>query len=283
MSDDLALFDRRAVRRHRDRAAGVGGEHDFLHREVAARLDERLKDVARPFPARLNMGSGHAEPSPGPAGEIATDLSERLLRRRGSLPAVVADDECLPFAENAFDLITSCLALHWANDLPGTLVQIRRALRPDGLFLGALLGGDTLVELRRALLEAEAEVAGGAAARCAPVVDISQAGNLLQRAGFALPVADADTITADYPDMFGLLRDLRGMGETSALAKRRPLRRATLFAAAARYRELHGGPDGRLPATFQVIWLSGWGPHESQQRALPPGSATARLADALRR
>ena len=209
------------------------------------------------------------------------DLSERLLRRRGCLPAVVADDELLPFAENTFDLITSCLTLHWVNDLPGALVQIRRALRPDGLFLGALLGGDTLIELRRALLEAETDVTGGGAARCAPVVDISQAGRLLQRAGFALPVVDADTITADYPDMFGLLRDLRGMGETSALAKRRPLRRATLFAAAARYRALHAGPEGRIPATFQVIWLTGWGPHESQQRALPRGSATARLADAL--
>ena len=283
MSDGLVLFDRCAVRRHRDRAASLSGEHDFLHREIADRLDDRLQDLRRPFPARLNMGSGHAAPPPGPGDEVATDLSERLLRRRGSLPAVVADDECLPFAENAFDLITSCLTLHWVNDLPGALIQIRRALRPDGLFLGALFGGDTLIELRRALLEAETGITGGGAARCAPVVDLSQAGSLLQRAGFALPVTDTDTITVDYPDMFSLLRDLRGMGETNALAKRLPLRRATLFATAARYRDLHAGSDGRLPATFQVIWLTGWAPHESQQRALPPGSTTARLADALRR
>lgn len=189
----------------------------------------------------------------------------------------------MPFAENSFDLIASTLSLHWVNDLPGALVQIRRALKPDGLFLAAMLGGDTLIELRRAFLDAEAETTGGTSPRTSPVADVADAGSLLQRAGFALPVVDTDTLTVTYEDMFALMRDLRGMGEANAVAARSRtfLRRDTLFAAAARYHELYADEDGRIPATFQIIWMTGWAPHETQQQPLRPGSGAARLADAL--
>lgn len=276
------IFDRAAVRRHRDRAAAAAGRCDFLHREVAGRMADRLRDVRRSFDRALWQGAGHAAPAAGRLA-IATDLSEALLRRAGRRPALVADEELLPFAGGSLDLVASCLVLHWTNDLPGALVQIRRALRPDGLFLGAMLGGDTLVELRRAFLEAETETSGGAAPRASPVAGLADAAALLQRAGFALPVADADRIAVTYPDMFALMRDLRGMGETNAAAarSRRGLRRDTLLAAAARYRDRHAGEDGRVSATFEVLWLSGWAPDGLQPRALRPGSAEARLADAL--
>ena len=189
----------------------------------------------------------------------------------------------MPFASESFDLITSCLTLHWVNDLPGALIQIRRALVPDGLFMAAFFGGDTLVELRRVFLEVEAESLGGAAPHTSPVTGIAEAGALLQRAGFTLPVVDSDTIRVFYTDMFALMKDLRGMGETHALAgrSRRFLRRSTLYGAATRYHDIFADEDGRIPATFQVIWMTGWAPHESQQQAARPGTAATRLADVL--
>ena len=203
--------------------------------------------------------------------------------RAAEPPCVAADEEALPFALGAFDLVTSVLSLHWVNDLPGALVQLRRALRPDGLFLGAMLGGDTLWELRRSMLEAEVAEEGGASPRVSPFVSVQDAGALLQRAGFALPVVDVETITVTWPDAMALMRELRGMGETNAVyARRKALaRRTTLFAAASRYRDLYGDDDGRIPVTFQVVFLTAWAPHESQQQALRPGSAAARLAEAL--
>ncbi|WP_289052511.1 methyltransferase domain-containing protein, partial [uncultured Methylobacterium sp.] len=184
--------------------------------------------------------------------------------------------------DRSFDLAVSLLALQHANDLPGALVQIRRALRPDGLFVGCLLGGRTLTELRQVLTQAESEVEGGASPRVAPFAEVRDVGGLLQRAGFALPVADVETVTVRYGDPFGLMRDLRAMGLTNALRERRGgLRRETLMRAAALYAERFADPDGRLRATFEMIWLSGWVPHESQQKPLRPGSAQARLADAL--
>ncbi len=282
MSGEFAIFDRTAVRLHRDRAAPRFADHGFLHREVADRLENRLSDVRRSFAARLAIGAGGA-PAKVPGFAVAADLSEALLRSSAGGARVVCDEEFLPFAEASFDLVTSCLAFHWVNDLPGTLIQVRRALRPDGLFLAAMLGGDTLVELRGALVEAEAATAGGTSPRTSPVAGVQDGAALMQRAGFALPVVDSDTITVTYPDLFALLRDLRGMGETNALAarSRTPLRRDTLFAAAETYRHRHAGPDGRLPATFQLIWMTGWAPDTSQPRALRPGSAAARLAEAL--
>jgi SAM-dependent methyltransferase len=196
----------------------------------------------------------------------------------------VADEEALPASPGAFALAVSLLALQGVNDLPGSLFQIRRALRSDGFFLACLLGGATLTELRQAFTAAEAEIEGGASPRVAPFAEVRDLGALLQRAGFALPVTDVDTAVVRYATPFGLLKDLRAMGLTSALRERRrtPLRRATLLRAMEIYAERFSDPDGRVRATFELVWLSGWAPHESQQQPLKPGSAKARLADALK-
>ncbi len=284
----MTVFDRRAVRLHRDRAAAGFNGHDFLLAEISARLVERLDDVKRGFRRVLDLGAhvgslrDRIEQRAGVEHVVASDLSPAMARELGGA-AVAADEEALPFADAAFDLVVSGLSLHWVNDLPGALIQIRRALRADGLFLAALLGGDTLIELRHALVEAESGVEGGVSPRVSPFLDVREAGALLQRAGFALPVVDADTITVTWADALALMRDLRGMGETNAVAERTKgfTRRETLLAAAARYQERHGDAEGRIPATFQVIYLTGWAPHESQPRALRRGAATARLADAL--
>lgn len=288
MTDQMNIFDRAVLRLHRERAAANFAEHDFLFREIADRLDNRLDDFNRDFSIALDIGnSGSAmhrlltnrdqvgivigcspiEPTP-PKLEIRT---------------VVADEETLPFAAGKLDLVTSVLNFHWINDLPGTLAQIRRGLRPDGLLLVAMLGGDTLHELRRVMLEAEAEFEGGASPRISPFVDLSDAGALLQRAGFALPVVDLDTITITWPDAFALMRDLRGMGETNSVRARRKgfTRRETMFAAAKKYHELFADSDGRIPATFQIVYLTAWAPHENQQQPLRPGSGDKSLAKAL--
>lgn len=284
----MTVFDRRSVRRHRDRAAIGFAGHDFLLTEVTTRLVDRLDDVKREFQRALDIGAhvgmlrDKIEKRPGMEIVFASDLSPAMARGLGGA-ALAADDEALPFAEGAFDLIVSALSLHWVNDLPGALIQIRRALRPDGLFLAALLGGDTLIELRAVLVEAEADVDGGASPRVSPFLDVREGGALLQRTGFALPVADTDTITVTWPDALALMRDLRGMGEANAVIERKKgfTRRETLFNAAARYQERYGDAEGRIPATFQVIYLTGWAPHVNQQQALQPGAATSRLADAL--
>jgi NADH dehydrogenase [ubiquinone] 1 alpha subcomplex assembly factor 5 len=291
MSERIDVFDRRAVRRHRDRAAGTLPSHDFLLREVAGRLAERLDDVTRHFPLALDLGCHDGTLGRALAGRggvetlVQADLSPAMAKtaRGAGRPAVAADEEALPFAAASFDAVFSLLSLHWVNDLPGALIQVRRALRPDGLFLAALLGGETLKELRTALLEAEIEVEGGAGPRVSPFADVRDLGGLLQRAGFALPVADVDAIEVSYPDAFRLMADLRGMGEANALADRRKgfSRRATLMRAAGLYAERHAGADGRLPATFQVIYLTAWAPDESQPKPLAPGSARSRLAEAL--
>ena len=188
----------------------------------------------------------------------------------------------LDAADQSQDLIVSLMSLHWANDLPGALTQIRRALKPDGLFLGTLLGAGTLKELRAVLTEAELEARGGAQARVSPFADGFDGAALLQRAGFALPVADVDRVTVRYPDLLALLRDLRAMGETNVLAGVvRPLTRGIIGRAAQLYAERYGEPDGRIPATFEIVHLAGWAPHESQQKPLARGSAKMRLADAL--
>ena len=280
MKGPVEIFDRTAVRRHRDRAAARIGEHDFLIQEVAQRLRERLGDVKRAFSCALDMGGVGAEP---PAGLVVrTDLSPAMVAH-GSRPAIAADEEWLPFAPASFDLVTSLLTLHWVNDLPGALVQIRRCLKPDGLFLAAMLGGETLSELRESLAQAESAGEGGVSPRLSPTVDLQDMGALLQRAGFALPVADLDHLTVSYPDAFALMHDLRGMGETNAVCERRKhfSRRATLMAAADIYRERFADGDGRMAATFQIVWLTAWAPHESQQQPLRPGAAKSRLADAL--
>ena len=197
--------------------------------------------------------------------------------------AVVADEEALPFRDASLDLVVSALALQFVNDLPGTLIQIRRALKPDGLFLAAMIGGESLAELRAAFAEAEAEIEGGVSPRVAPFADLRDLGALLQRAGFALPVTDVDRVTVRYASPMALMHDLRRMGAGNALTERRrtPLRRATLRRMLEIYAERFADADGRIRATFEIVWLSGWAPHESQQQPLAPGSAKTRLADAL--
>ncbi len=288
MAGAMKVFDRGAVRRHRERASAGFAGHRFLVAEVAERLADRLSDVAREFAAALDLGchSGELGATLGGRGGIRrlvqADLSEAMVRR-ASGPRLVCDEELLPFAPASFDLILSVLSLHWVNDLPGALAQIARCLKPDGLFLAALLGGETLHELRQALITAELEEEGGASPRVSPFVELRDAGGLLQRAGLALPVVDSDTITVTYGDALELMAELRGMGESNAVLDRRHglTRRATLLRAAELYRELYADRDGRLPATFQVLTLTAWAPHESQQKALAPGSARARLAAAL--
>ncbi len=270
------LFDRRAWRAHRDRATRrPGGGADFLHLEVAERLIDRLDLVNRDFGAILDLGARDGALSRMLAGRkeaetiVAAEPAARLLAGAPT-PRVCADPELIPFRDASFDLVASCLALHWCADLPGTLVQIRRALRPDGLLLAALFGGHTLVELRTALFEAELAAEGGVSPRVSPTVELGDAAGLLQRAGFAMPVADSETITVTYPDLLALLRDLRGMGETNALtARRRFLSRATLARAAAIYAERFAGPDGRIRATFDILFLTGWAPHPDHKTPRP--------------
>ncbi|TFZ55499.1 methyltransferase domain-containing protein [Methylorubrum sp. Q1] len=283
MNESAPLFDPALVRRRIARAqrSGYAG---FLLERVAEDLEDRLAAVTRPFPLGLDLGT----PLPLVAERLLqSGRVERMIRLApvsGPGSSVVGDPELLPFGGNAgFDLAVSALALQHVNDLPGALLQLRRALKPDGLFLAGLLGGATLTELRQAFLQAESETEGGASPRVAPFAELRDLGGLLQRAGFALPVVDADTITVRYGDPFSLMRDLRAMGLTNALHDRRraPLRRATLMRAAAIYAERFSDPDGRLRATFEILWLSGWAPHESQQKPLRPGSAKTRLADAL--
>lgn len=284
----MHVFDRRAVRLHRDRAAARFDDHRFLFDEVGARLLDRLDDVRRRFPRILDLGTrtgllaSRLAAHPGTETVVAADLSEAMIRRAPQL-GVVADEEALPFAEGAFDLVVSNWGLHWVNDLPGCLTQIRRILRPDGLFLAAFPGGDTLYELRRAFLEAEAAAEDGMSPRTSPLADVRDAGSLLQRAGFALPVVDVDTITVTYVNALLLMRELRGMGEANAVRERRRsfTRRGTMAEAWAEYHARFAESDGRVPATFQILFLTAWAPHPDQQKPLRPGTAAARLADAL--
>jgi SAM-dependent methyltransferase len=279
------VFDRAAIRRNRARAARDFAAHDVLLREAAARLLDRLDDISRPFARILVLGSHGGLIARAIAGRkgvesiVEADLSAEMLPPHAG---VVVDAEFLPFA-GGFDLVVSCLDLHTLNDLPGALVQIRAALKPDGLFLASIYGPDTLHELREVLLDAESEVTGGASPRVAPFVDVRDAGALLQRAGFALPVIDADTLTIRYANALDLMRDLRGMGEANALSERRRnfTRRDVLLRAASLYEERYKGDDGRVPATFHFVTMTAWAPHASQPKPLKPGSAAARLAEAL--
>jgi len=287
MAEGPLIFDRALVRARRRRAL-ASGPATFLLDRVAGDLADRLAAVLRRFELALDLGT------PGEAVRVALARlgSVGTIIAAGAAPdvaaahrgrSVVADEEALPFAQGAFDLVVSALALQFVNDLPGTLVQIRRVLKPDGLFLAALAGGETLTELRQAFAAAESEIEGGVSPRVAPFADLRDLGALLQRAGFALPVADADRVTVRYDSVLALLRDLRRMGATNALVDRRrtPLRRATLVRMAEIYAERFADADGRARATFEIVWLSGWAPHPSQQQPLKPGTAKTRLADAL--
>ena len=280
MADNLVIFDRALLRRRRQRAIALGPA-TFLLDRVAGDMADRLAVVLRKFDVTVDLGTPGAAVRAalgqlGSVGRImAADVDD------GS--EVIADEEALSFGDATLDLVVSALALQFVNDLPGVLIQIRRALKPDGLFLAALLGGETLTELRQSFAQAESDIEGGVSPRVAPFADLRDLGALLQRAGFALPVTDTDRITVRYDSVFALMHDLRRMGATNALHARRrvPLRRATLLRMAEIYTNRFADADGRVRATFEIVWLSGWAPHPDQQQPLKPGSAKTRLADAL--
>ena len=265
----MTIFNRRTVRRHRDRAAAQFDHHDFLVRDVGERLADRLDDVRRSFPLTLDLGchNGIMERLLNGRGGIETlvrcDLSEKMAVRAGSL-AIAADEEFLPFAPASFDLAISNLSLHWVNDLPGALTQLRRTIKPGGLMLAAMLGGETLKELRHSLASAEITLEGGLSPRVSPFADVRDAGDLLARAGFTGIIADSETITVSYEQPMRLLADLRGMGETNAVIESRKgfTHRQTIMEAINIYQKTFTDEDGRVPATFQVIYLTGWLPED---------------------
>jgi SAM-dependent methyltransferase len=288
MDDEHRLFDRKLLRARRARFAHEIGAREFLLAHVAKEIAERVQLMLRPFPLALDLGAYH-----GLLGRKVAELASvgAMLYAESAFafaalcprPALVCDEDLLPFKEASLNLVVSGLALHRVNDLPGALIQIRRALTPDGLFMAALLGAGALIELRQALIEAEAEAEGGASPRVSPFGDVRQYGALLQRAGFALPVADAETLSLLYASPRDLMRKIRGLGGGNVLLarSRKPLSRPTLERAEQIYRERHGTPDGRVKASFEIVYLSGWAPDPSQQQPLKPGSAARRLADAL--
>jgi NADH dehydrogenase [ubiquinone] 1 alpha subcomplex assembly factor 5 len=286
--DPLRIFDRRAVRRFRARAARGWGPADFLVNEVAERLADRLDDVKRRFPLALDLGCRDGVltrtlKGRGGIGTLVAMDAAYEFARLAPVPRLVAEAEALPFKPGSFDLALSVLDLHHANDLPGALLQLRHMLKPNGLLLAALFAGETLAGLRRAWMEAELLEEGGGGIRVSPFADARDLGGLLQRAGFALPVVDSDVIEVTYENPLKLMHDLRAMGEGNAATERRRnfTRRATLARAIERYGAA-ARPDGLIAARFEIVTLTAWAPHESQQKPLRPGSAKARLADALK-
>jgi SAM-dependent methyltransferase len=273
------IFDRELLRA-RQRRALARGAPDFLLTRAADDLLDRLLTVKREFPRSLNLGA----PTEHFSRAIVASGRPAPLRASRLFGAVVADEEAPPFAAASFDLVVCGMALQWVNDLPGVFAQIRRMLAPDGLFLACLPGGASLVELRLALAQAEEEITGGASPRVSPFVDLRDMGGLLQRAGFALPVCDVDSFTLRYDSALALMAELRAMGAANVLTQRasRPLRRDVLARAAQIYAECFSDPDGRVRASFEIVWISGWAPHESQQKPAKPGSATMRLEDAIK-
>ncbi len=280
-ASSIEVFDRNLLRRRRERAAHSIAQYDFLYREVAERLDERLDLVKREFPLMVSLGGA-------PAAHLqARKGTEHIIRMDaafGMRPDVVMDEEFLPLAKGSVDAIVSNLHLHWVNDLPGALLQMKQALKADGMFMAALLGGESLYELRQCLMEAELAVTGGASPRVSPFADSQDVGALMQRAGFALPVVDSDKIVVRYAHPLKLMQDLRGMGASNATYNRltKPTRRGVLLQAAKIYHDRFADAEGTVPATFHVIYAIGWAPDESQQKPLKPGAAQNRLAEALK-
>jgi SAM-dependent methyltransferase len=288
MAPGPIIFDRPLLRARRARAAALG-RSTFLLDRVAEDVADRLAAVLRRFERAVDLGTptDAVRRVLAASGKVGTVIAADALA--GARPvaegelAVAADEEAQPFRDASLDLVVSALALQFVNDLPGTLIQVRRALKPDGLLLAALAGGDTLSELRQAFAAAEAEIEDGISPRVAPFADLRELGALLQRAGFALPVTDVDRLTVRYDSPIALMHDLRRMGATNPLVdrRRRPLKRTVLERMIEIYGERFADPDSRIRATFEIVWLSGWAPHESQQKPLAPGSARQRLADVL--
>ena len=287
MSVPHRIFDRDLLRQRRQRAAPHMAGHSFLLDRFLEDADERLSLIQRTFSSALVLGAhggsaGALLRRRGIGSVVEMEMADALVPADQAL-AVRGDEEALPFAEASFDLIVAPLTLQFVNDLPGTLLQIHRCLKPDGLFLGGLFGGATLHELRRAWLDAEAEILAGASPRVAPFADVRDLGGLLQRAGFALPVVDADNMRVRYASALDLMQELRAMGAGNVLTDRRrvPVSRTLLMRVGEIYAERFADPDGRVPATFEMLVMTAWAPHESQQKPLQPGSAKTRLADAL--
>lgn len=290
------LFDAARAAQNRNRAASSYAQYDFLKARESSALSDRLADISRRFPRALDHGAhtgqaGEALLASGQVDEVialeAAPAMRSAMAARG-IEAKPGELEHLPFDPASFDLVASILSLHWANDLPGTLVQIRQILKPDGLFLGCLFGAGTLTELRTSLIEAESSLTGGATPRISPLPSLQDMAGLMQRAGFALPVADIDHVTVRYDSPLALMADLRGMGEQAAFAPkpdqpRRPLSRRLLARLDEVYRDRFADPDGRLRASFEIIWLSGWAPAPNQPKPLRPGSGKVSLADAVKR
>ena len=290
------LFDRARIANNRDRASQNFEEYAFLKVKESTQLLERLQDSPRTFHCALDLWAhtGQASQvlkSSGLVGDVtALEPSERMRETLGSknIPAMAWNDDLLPFEPDQFDLAVSVLGLHWANDLPGLLQEIRRVLKPDGLFQACLFGGGTLNELRSALIEAETEMTGGISPRLSPLPGLQDMAGLLQRAGFALPVADIERVTVRYSHPMKLLQDLKGMGEQAAFLKRdgqerRPLSRRILARMSDIYADRFSDPDGKVRASFEIIWLSGWAPAANQPKPLRPGSGKFSLADAVKK
>lgn len=277
-ASDILVFDRSALRKNRNRCARNPGDHTFLFDWASTRVAERLFDIRRRFPMALQIGARADFTSDKIDQKIIMDVSTDQPDLK-----IIADEDFLPFKENSFDLITSALNLHSVNDLPGALLQIRKTLKPDGLLIAALFGGETLMELRESLMQAELELKGGISPRVSPFADKQQIGALLQRAGFALPVIDSEIVTVTYDTIFKLMHDLRFMGEGNIIRDRHKYNPGKSFfmKAAEYYQDKYSEKDGRIRASFEIIFLIGWAPHASQQKPLRPGSAKNRLADAL--
>ncbi len=286
------LFDRARLQARRDRVAAGFADYAFLHQRVSSDIESRLDDTTRQFASGLELGAAGGALSArlttrGRAiAMLAADLSGAFCAAAAAkgLPVEQVDEETLPFPPAKFDLVVAPLGLHWINDLPGALVQVSRVLQPDGLFLGALFGAGTLAELRSCLTDAEIELTGGLSPRLSPLPSLQDMAGLMQRAGFALPVADRDRVTVRYGDLAALLRDLKGMGERSCFAPglTRPLPRRVLARTASLYAERFSGTDGRISASFEILHVSGWAPGPGQPQPLKPGSATASLEAAVR-
>lgn len=276
---DILIFDRKKIRTQRNRAIEKMEDHNFLIEWTSNQLLSRLDTIKKEFPLSLQIGTrATLNKDKIPGLELLITMDSTNTRN-----TVIADEECLPFAPESFDLIISALNLHTTNDLPGTLLQLKNTLKPDGLFLSAIMGGETLNELRDVFTQAEMEIKGGVSPRVAPFADMPQMGALMQRAGFNLPVVDSEIVTVTYDNLFKLMHDLRFMGEGNALNARSKSfnNRSFLMRAAELYKQRYSEPDGKIVATFEIIFLIGWAPHESQQKPLRPGSAENRLSDAL--
>lgn len=287
----MNVFDRSMKRKQKTWASSLqdSDKYDYLKDEVCSRVADRVYDVSRTFPLALDVGCGKSHIAEYLSKDVVghlflTDISDTSLRKKKQceIPthSVLADEEFLPFKENTFDLVLSSMSLHWINDLPGALRQIHRVLKPDGVFIGAMIGGETLYELRCSLQLAELEREGGFAPHISPYTAVTDLGNLLGQAGFNMLTVDIDEVQVHYPGMLEVMTDLQGMGESNCAWNRKSLlHRDTLLSAAAIYKEMYGSDDGSVPATFQILYLIGWKPHESQAKPARRGSANVSFAD----